>query len=82
MASTPTVWARARKTSMRAHAARTEICAVPGRIEGDVVELEQLFALHNDRLVRTKGYPPHPERFERVGYDLARLLAPRFEGVA
>ncbi|HEY8458308.1 MAG TPA: ATPase, T2SS/T4P/T4SS family [Actinopolymorphaceae bacterium] len=60
----------------------TEICAVPGRIEGDVVELEQLFALHNDRLVRTKGYPPHPERFERVGYDLARLLAPRFEGVA
>ncbi|GAA4988167.1 CpaF family protein [Actinopolymorpha pittospori] len=59
-----------------------EICAVPGRVEGDVVELEPIFVLRGDRLVRADGYPPHPDRFERIGYDLARLLAPRFEGVA
>ncbi|MEQ4205308.1 ATPase, T2SS/T4P/T4SS family [Actinopolymorpha sp. B17G11] len=59
-----------------------EICAVPGRVEGEIIELESIFALRGDRLVRGEGYPPHPDRFERIGYDLARLLAPRFEGVA
>jgi pilus assembly protein CpaF len=59
-----------------------EISAVPGRVEGDIVELEPIFVLRGDRLVRADGYPPHPERFERIGYDLSRLLAPRFEGVA
>lgn len=59
-----------------------EICAVPGRVEGDVVELEPIFILRNERLIRADGYPPHPDRFERIGYDLSRLLAPRFEGVA
>jgi pilus assembly protein CpaF len=59
-----------------------EICAVPGRVEGEVIELESIFGLRGDRLVRGEGYPPHPDRFERIGYDLARLLAPRFEGVA
>lgn len=59
-----------------------EICAVPGRVEGDVVELEPIFILRNERLIRADGYPPHPDRFERIGYDLSRLLAPRFEGAA
>jgi pilus assembly protein CpaF len=59
-----------------------EICAVPGRVEGEIIELESIFGLRGDRLVRGEGYPPHPDRFERIGYDLARLLAPRFEGVA
>ncbi|REF37575.1 CpaF family protein [Thermasporomyces composti] len=59
-----------------------EIAAVPGRVEGDIIELETIFHLRGDRLVRGDGYPPHPDRFERIGYDLSRLLAPRFEGVA
>lgn len=59
-----------------------EISAVPGRVEGEMIELEPIFGLRGERLVRGDGFPPHPERFERAGYDLSRLLATRFEGVA
>ncbi len=52
-----------------------EIVAVPGRVEGDVVEAADVFTTRRDRLVRADGYPPHRDRFERVGVDLARLLA-------
>jgi len=52
-----------------------EIVAVPGRVEGDVVEVADLFVTRGGRLVRADGYPPHPERFEWVGIDLPRLLA-------
>ena len=51
-----------------------EICAVPGRTEGDVVEIADLFVDRGGRLVRADGFPPHPERFERAGYDLVSLL--------
>ena len=51
-----------------------EIVAVPGRVEGDVVELEPIFAVRGERLVRIDGYPPHLERFERVGIDIACVL--------
>ena len=51
-----------------------EIVAVPGRVEGDVVELEPIFAVRGERLVRIDGYPPHVERFERVGIDIACVL--------
>ena len=51
-----------------------EIVAVPGRVEGDVVELEPIFAVRGERLVRIDGYPPHAERFERVGIDIACVL--------
>ncbi|HEU4490155.1 MAG TPA: ATPase, T2SS/T4P/T4SS family, partial [Jiangellales bacterium] len=51
-----------------------EVVAVPGRVEGDVVELEPVFVQRNDRLVRADGYPPHAVRFARAGYDLGRLL--------
>ncbi len=51
-----------------------EIVAVPGRVEGDVVETADVFVTRGDRLVRADGWPPHPERFERAGYDLPRLL--------
>jgi pilus assembly protein CpaF len=54
----------------------TEIVALPGRTEGDVVEVAQLFRTRGDALVRADGFPPHPERFERTGCDLAALLAP------
>jgi pilus assembly protein CpaF len=53
-----------------------EIVAVPGRVEGDVVVVEDLFVTRGDQLVRADGYPPHPERFERHGYDLPALLRP------
>lgn len=52
-----------------------EIVAVPGRVEGDVVEVADLFVSKDQRLVRAQGYPPHPERFEWNGLDLTRLLA-------
>jgi pilus assembly protein CpaF len=52
-----------------------EIVAVPGRVEGDVVESADLFVTRHGRLARADGYPPHPERFEQAGLDLPRLLA-------
>lgn len=54
-----------------------EIVALPGRIEGDVVEVADIFATRGHRLVRAEGWPPHRDRFMRAGYDLARLLDPR-----
>ncbi|ADP84014.1 CpaF family protein [Pseudofrankia inefficax] len=58
----------------------TEIVALPGRAEGDVVEVAQIFRSYGDTLVRAEGYPPHPDRFARAGYDLAALLAPPDRG--
>jgi len=52
-----------------------EIVAVPGRVEGDVVEVADVFVTRAGRLVRADGYPPHPERFEWAGLDLQALLA-------
>jgi len=51
-----------------------EIIAVPGRVEGEVVEVEELFGTRDDRLVRADGFPPHQERFARAGYDVVTLL--------
>ncbi len=51
-----------------------EIVAVPGRVEQDVVETADVFTTRGGRLVRADGFPPHPERFERVGIDLTSLL--------
>lgn len=52
-----------------------EIVAVPGRAEGDVIEVADLFVTREGRLQRADGFPPHREAFERAGYDLAALLA-------
>ena len=52
-----------------------EIVGVPGRVEGDVVEVADLFVTRGQSLVRADGFPPHPERFEWAGIDLAGLLA-------
>jgi len=54
-----------------------EIVAVPGRVESGVIEAADVFATREDQLVRADGYPPHPERFECLGVDLAVLLAER-----
>ena len=53
-----------------------EVLAVPGRVEGDVVETADIFTTHGDQMVRADGWPPHAERFERAGFDLAHLLSP------
>lgn len=51
-----------------------EIVGVPGRVERDVVETADVFTRRGDHLIRAGGYPPHADRFERGGYDLAALL--------
>ncbi|MFM8350752.1 MAG: CpaF family protein, partial [Actinomycetales bacterium] len=51
-----------------------EICALPGRVEDGVIEIADLFVDRGSGLQRSNGFPPHPERFERAGFDLARLL--------
>jgi pilus assembly protein CpaF len=53
-----------------------EIVAVPGRVEGDVIELEPIFQSGTDgRLVRADGFPPHPDRFARAGVDVSGILS-------
>jgi len=51
-----------------------EVVAVPGRVEGDVIEVADIFTTRGDRLVRADGYPPHPERYEAAGHDLRAVL--------
>jgi pilus assembly protein CpaF len=53
-----------------------EIVAVPGRVEGDIVETADLFLMRGERLVRADGWPPHPDRFVTAGLDLPALLRP------
>jgi pilus assembly protein CpaF len=54
-----------------------EIVAVPGRVEGAVIETADLFVTRDGRLERADGWPPHHDRFAAAGYDLAALLSPR-----
>ena len=54
-----------------------EVLAVPGRVEAGVVETAEVFGERGGRLVRGDGFPPHAERFARVGADLAALLRAR-----
>lgn len=66
-----------------------EIVALPGRVEGDVVEVADIFvrryapggSVGGGELVRGNGYPPHPERFAAAGLDLADLLGDGPAGV-
>jgi pilus assembly protein CpaF len=50
---------------------------VPGRAEGDVIEVADLFVTKGGQLHRADGFPPHREAFERAGYDVTALLAQR-----
>lgn len=54
-----------------------EVVAVPGRVEQGVVETADVFTSRGGHLVRADGFPPHPERFARLGVDLAALLRAR-----
>lgn len=59
------------------HRRVTEIVAVPGRTEGDVIETTDIFTTRDGELVRADGWPPHTDRFERAGIDVAALLSAR-----
>lgn len=52
-----------------------EIAAIPGRCEGDVVEMADIFVRRGGELQRADGFPPHIERFDAAGYRLPELLA-------
>ncbi len=52
-----------------------EIVALPGRVEGGVIETADIFVRRSNELVRADGYPPHLDRFERAGFDVRTLLA-------
>ncbi len=52
----------------------TEIAALSGRCERDVVEVTQVFRSADGVLVRAGGFPPHVERYASHGFDLGRLL--------
>lgn len=52
-----------------------EVVAVPGRAEGGVIEVADLFVTKGGELQRADGFPPHREAFERAGFDVAALLA-------
>ncbi len=51
-----------------------EVVAVPGRVEGDVIETETVFARRGGQLVHTGGRPPHADRFARIGIDIAAVV--------
>jgi pilus assembly protein CpaF len=51
-----------------------EIVAVPGRVEGEVIETAELFVMHGGQLCRSGGWPPHQDRYAAAGIDLAELL--------
>jgi pilus assembly protein CpaF len=51
-----------------------EIVAVPGRVEGDIVETADVFLTRDDRLVRADGWPPHDDRYQGAGFELQQLL--------
>jgi len=53
-----------------------EVAALPGRVEGGIVEIADLFSTRHGRLVRGTGFPPHADRFEAAGFDIASLLVP------
>jgi pilus assembly protein CpaF len=52
-----------------------EVVGVPGRVENDVIEIEPLYERRGGELRRTRGMPPHPERYQRLGVDVHRILA-------
>ncbi len=59
------------------HRTVQEVVALPGRTEGEVIEIADLFVRRDGELVRAEGYPPHEDRFRRAGFDLVELLGGR-----
>lgn len=54
----------------------SEIVALPGRVENGVIEVADIFSRTDlGVLSRSDGFPPGPERFDRIGCDINALLA-------
>ena len=53
-----------------------EIVALSGRTERDVVETSDIFHSRDGVLARADGFPPHAERFARIGIELVSVLGP------
>ncbi len=53
-----------------------EIVALSGRTEGDIVETSDIFHSRDGVLVRADGFPPHADRFARIGIELVSVLGP------
>ena len=51
-----------------------EIVGVTGRVEAGIVETAELYGWTGRELRRGDGFPPHPDRFERAGIDVAAML--------
>src|SRR5690625_1443224 len=54
-----------------------EIVALSGRVEQGVIETAPIFHRPDQDLVRSHGFPPHPDRFARAGFDLPAWLTER-----
>ena len=52
----------------------SEICAVPGGVEVDVVELDTIFHSPQGQLVRGQGFGHLGDRFAAIGKDLHSIL--------
>jgi pilus assembly protein CpaF len=52
----------------------TEVIGVSGRVEQDVVETCDIFVRDGERVRRGDGFPPHVDRYDRVGIDIAATL--------
>lgn len=62
-------------TTERSGARRVrEIAALPGRVEAGVIEMAEIYVDRGQGLVRGRGLPPHEDRFQAHGFDLAELL--------
>lgn len=54
----------------------TEIMALTGRVENGVIETSEIFSRTDEgTLLRRDGFPPFPDRFERIGCDVNALLS-------
>jgi pilus assembly protein CpaF len=51
-----------------------EIVGLSGRVEQGVVETSEIYTTRDGELVRSKGFPPHADRFAAHGIDVRALL--------
>ena len=54
-----------------------EVFAASGRVENGIIETAPIFTHDGHQLIRASGYPPHREKFDRIGTNLETLLRDR-----